>query len=209
MIMDKFVIFLLVIVLSSCSNKETTGSDWTHLKVDLQNYLYEGELLYHLENNTKQTLDSIKAKYSQNIIDSAELLHQETLKVVQFLDSFGDYMIDTNGGRDENGIPINQTKYISLERIFYANEKDAKLKSILTNHEQLLRSFGLIYPRIVYEPKDIITLKNDPLYREKNFIELHFEDRNIFEALSSIQYLKTSVILKEAAALSLLISWQG
>lgn len=174
------------------------------LKVDLQNHLYNSEVAEHLDSNIEQILTNIGEKYPQDVHDSAKYLHNETVKVLSFLDNLGEQMIEINGGRNEDYIPINRNQSINLENQFKSNQKDVELIKILKKHEELLKSFGIKYSRIVFESKDLPILKNDPLLKDKNFIELHFGDRNIFEALSSIEYLKTSVLLKESTALTLL-----
>jgi len=154
-----------------------------------------------------QIVEEAQKTYEPEVLASIMTLQNRTSKIIQYLDALSEQMIETNGGIDpEIGIAINRDEPISLSNQFYTNGKGKELQNNLIKYSNFLSSYGLKNSTIAVEPKNVIQLKNDPAYHDSSFIELHFEDKNIFEAISSIEYFKISILLKESTTVGLIMA---
>ncbi|HEX8545994.1 MAG TPA: gliding motility protein GldM, partial [Cytophagaceae bacterium] len=152
------------------------------------------------------------------ILTKAEKVRAETSKVIAMLDKLRSELIETTGGREEDGSYKGAKEETAVEVIMVGPEGSKKGKGYVLQQElnnysknlsQIVGEKSLPYTPLALDGKDDVSFKNDKEQKNKDFANLNFAQTPMVAALAVISTKQAEVLKLESLALEDLASEVG
>ncbi len=155
--------------------------------------------------------DAGNRKADLNIAQNALDIRTKTKKIIDYISSLKEELIQKSGGKDEKTGRIYGLKDEGTVANLMINHKKAEeLKEILNSYPKYLSNItGGEYQVLALDGHESDVFKHDPNQKHKSFEELNFDKTPLSAAIATLTQFGTEVIYMESTALGKLASKLG
>ncbi|OJW72215.1 MAG: gliding motility protein GldM [Candidatus Amoebophilus sp. 36-38] len=164
--------------------------------------------LSHIRTAVEETGNRLK---DVELLEKALAIKQEGNKVISYINSLKDELIELTGGKDpRTGRPKGVKDDSGVAQLMCNRKKADELKKLLNGYMQYLtKTMGKEYKDIALDAKDSELFKNDPNQRNKCFATLNFDKTPLGAVLATLSQFGTDVVYAESDALEILAGKLG